>query len=203
MGRKVGHRDELERRISRVRAAISPIGAAKPDWEIAINVALSLAKKLGRTTPFFDYTNCEAIWNEHRQTTAGRDLDITGLSYQILEDHGPNNGPIQWAQNRDNPSVHEKSIPATENGKAKFIRTEYVAPSEKVSARYPFLLNTGRLRDQWHGMSRTGTVAQLYAHAPEPSIQLSTNDMQTRFLTEGDLVEVSNARENHLARNPK
>ena len=85
-GEKSGTVTNSERRISRVRAAISPIGAAKPDWEIAINVALSLAKKLGRTTPFFDYTNCEAIWNEHRQTTAGRDLDITGLSYQILED---------------------------------------------------------------------------------------------------------------------
>lgn len=193
-GEKSGTVTNSERRISRVRAAISPLGAAKPDWEIAKNVALSLAKKLGRTTPFFDYTNCEAIWNEHRQTTAGRDLDITGLSYQILEDHGPQQWPYPGGAKQGTTRLYTTNQFATENGKAKFILTEYVAPSEKVSARYPFLLNTGRLRDQWHGMSRTGTVAQLYAHAPEPSIQLSPNDMQTRFLTEGDLVEVSNAR---------
>ena len=52
----------------------------------------SLVKKLGRTTPFFDYTNCEGSGTNIGKQRQERDLDITGLSYQILEDHGPNNG---------------------------------------------------------------------------------------------------------------
>lgn len=193
-GEKSGTVTNSERRITRVRAALPPYAQAKPDWEIATSVALKLAQKLERSTPYFSYADSEEIWNEHRQTTAGRDLDITGLSYAILEEQGAQ----QWPYPKDAASgtrrLYTDATFATVNGKAKFIATPYLAPSEKISARYPFLLNTGRLRDQWHGMSRTGTIAQLYAHVPEPAIQLSVSDMQTRFITDGDLVEISNAR---------
>ena len=193
-GEKSGTVTNSERRITRVKAALPPYAQAKPDWEIATSVALKLAQKLERSTPYFSYADSEEIWNEHRQTTAGRDLDITGLSYAILEEQGAQ----QWPYPKDAASgtrrLYTDATFATVNGKAKFIATPYLAPSEKISARYPFLLNTGRLRDQWHGMSRTGTIAQLYAHAPEPAIQLSVSDMQTRFITDGDLVEISNAR---------
>lgn len=193
-GEKSGTVTNSERRITRVRAALPPYAQAKPDWEIATSVALKLAQKLDRSTPYFAYADCEEIWNEHRQTTAGRDLDITGLSYAILEERGAQQWPYPKDAESGTHRLYTDAIFATVNGKAKFIATPYLAPSEKISARYPFLLNTGRLRDQWHGMSRTGTIAQLYAHAPEPAIQLSVSDMQARFIADGDLVEISNAR---------
>ncbi|MBC3882437.1 molybdopterin-dependent oxidoreductase [Undibacterium sp. LX40W] len=193
-GEKSGTVTNSERRISRVRAALSPFAQAKPDWEIAKAVALKLARKLHRDKPYFDYADSEEIWNEHRQSTAGRDLDITGLSYGILDEQGPQQWPYPFGAQKGATRLYTTAQFATENGRAKFIPTAYIAPSEKVSARYPFLLNTGRLRDQWHGMSRTGTVAQLFAHAPEPSVQLAASDMQARFITEGDLIEISNAR---------
>ena len=96
-GEKSGTVTNSERRITRVKAALPPYAQAKPDWEIATSVALKLAQKLERSTPYFSYADSEEIWNEHRQTTAGRDLDITGLSYAILEERGAQ----QWPYPKD------------------------------------------------------------------------------------------------------
>ncbi len=193
-GEKSGTVTNSERRISRVRAALKPIGQARPDWEIAVDVANKIATQLGKLTPQFNYACSEDIWLEHRGSTRGRDLDISGLSYSILDEKGPQQWPFVSGAIQGQPRLYMDAHFATANGKAKFIPTAYLAAKEKTSARFPFLLNTGRLRDQWHGMSRTGTVAQLYAHAPEPAIQLAVSDMQTRFLTDGDLLEISNSR---------
>src|SRR4030095_2108075 len=69
-----------------------------------------------------------------------------------------------------------------------------VPVADRVDARYPFRLNTGRLRDQWHAMSRTGTVPALFAHAGEPAIELHPADGARRGLAEGDLVRVESRR---------
>jgi len=71
---------------------------------------------------------------------------------------------------------------------------EYQPVADKIDLRYPFALTTGRLRDQWHGMSRTGTVSQLFSHVAEPCIEMAEQDMQRRFLKNGDLVHVTNQR---------
>src|SRR4030095_9619001 len=63
-----------------------------------------------------------------------------------------------------------------------------------LEAGYPFSLTTGRLRDQWHGMSRTGTLGRLFGHVAEPSVQMNPQDMSRRLLSEGDLVHVTSKR---------
>ena len=70
----------------------------------------------------------------------------------------------------------------------------YQPVAEPRDARYPFALNTGRLRDQWHGMSRTGTLGTLFGHVPEPALQMHPQDLQRRQLTDGDLVHVTSRR---------
>jgi len=89
-GEKEGTVTNSERRISRVRAAVSPPGEARPDWEIAA----AFARKVfpAKAGNLFPYRTPEDIFNEHRETTRGRDLDITGLSYALLE----RDGPQQW-----------------------------------------------------------------------------------------------------------
>ena len=191
---KSGTVTNSERRISRVRAAISAPGEARHDWQIATTFAQILAKKLNKIQPDFSYTNPETIWNEHRDSTAGRDLDITGLSYSLLEEKGPQQWPYPADAKAGQQRLYGNHQFATPNGKARFINCVYVATAEKITPRHPFALNTGRLRDQWHGMSRTGLVAQLYAHAPEPCIEMAAQDMQRRFVQDGDFVEVSNQR---------
>ena len=83
---------------------------------------------------------------------------------------------------------------ATPDGRARFAAMPYVPVAEKPDARHPFRLNTGRLRDQWHGMSRTGTVAQLFQNAGEPRLQLHASDLARRGIAAGDLVCVESKR---------
>ena len=90
-GEKDGTVTNSERCISRVRAAVPPSGESRPDWRIVRDVAQRVAVALGRpeAAAGFAHTSPEAVWNEHRATTAGRDLDITGLSYGHLDNVGP------------------------------------------------------------------------------------------------------------------
>jgi assimilatory nitrate reductase catalytic subunit len=78
--------------------------------------------------------------------------------------------------------------------------TPYKPVAEAIDARYPFALTTGRLRDQWHGMSRTGTVPQLFAHSAEPSIEVSGIDAKRRLLGDGDFVNVTSRRGGQVMR---
>lgn len=196
---KVGTVTNSERRISKVNPAIAPYQLAKHDWQIALDVALSLELKLPNNknegvTTLFPYCKVEDIWNEHRATTAGRDLDITGLSYEILENSGPQQWPMPTGQVAGKKRLYGDGIFPTKDTKAHFFTAEFKAPAESVSARFPFALNTGRLRDHWHGMSRTGTIGSLFGHEPEPCIELSPKDAGRLNLANGDLVQVSNRR---------
>ncbi len=196
---KIGTVTNSERMISKVNPAIEPFELAKHDWQIALEIALALEKLLPNNkkdgvSSLFPYTTAEDIWNEHRSTTEGRDLDITSLSYQILENHGPQQWPMPKGATHGKKRLYEDGIFPTKDQKAHFVATPYKATAEKVDARYPFALNTGRLRDQWHGMSRTGTLGTLFAHAPEPSIEISPKDASRMLLTNGDLVHVTSRR---------
>jgi assimilatory nitrate reductase catalytic subunit len=82
----------------------------------------------------------------------------------------------------------------TEDGRARFVDTPYKPVAEAREARFPFALNTGRLRDQWHGMSRTGTLGRLFGHAPEPVVQMHAQDMARRQIKDGDLVHLTSRR---------
>ena len=135
----------------------------------------------------------EGIWNEHRETTRGRDLDITGMSYAML-DAAPRQWPLKTGETVGKARLYEDGIFPTPDGKARFVNTTYQPVAEPRTARYPFSLTTGRLRDQWHGMSRTGTLGRLFGHVPEPSIQMNTSDMARKLLKNGDLVHVTSRR---------
>jgi assimilatory nitrate reductase catalytic subunit len=148
----------------------------------------------------FDYADAEAVWNEHRETTRGRDLDITGLSWSVLDARGPQFWPFPTGATEGRKRLYEDGVFPTISGRARFVATPFKPPAEQVDARHPFALNTGRLRDQWHGMSRTGTVPQLFGHQSEPTIDLSENDAKRRLMSDGDFVKVSNRRGSQILR---
>jgi len=193
-GEKDGTVTNSERRISRVRAAVPAVGEARDDWRIAVDVARRLEARLrpGRAS-LFAYADAESVWNEHRATTRGRDLDITGLSYAQLE-AAPQQWPCAEGATQGTARLYTDGVYATTDGRARFVDTAYVKPAESREARYPFLLNTGRLRDQWHGMSRTGTIGRLFGHVPEPQVEMHAHDMRRLALTDGDLVHVTSRR---------
>jgi assimilatory nitrate reductase catalytic subunit len=157
-GEKEGTVTNSERRISRVRAALPKPFEARHDWEIACAFAarfgdrplFPLAGKSGLSP------NPEIIWNEHREATRGRDLDITGLSYAILEQKVRSNGPTRRRDRGTRTPLRGRTL-RTPDGRARFFAERHRPVAEPVDARFPLALTTGRLRDQWHGMSRTAT----------------------------------------------
>ena len=90
--------------------------------------------------------------------------------------------------------LYEDGVYPTDDGRARFVDTPYEKVAEPRDARYPFSLNTGRLRDQWHGMSRTGAIGRLFGHVPEPSMEMNAQDMARLKLVDGDLVHVTSRR---------
>jgi assimilatory nitrate reductase catalytic subunit len=141
----------------------------------------------------FPYTTPEQIWLEHRASTRGRDLDITGLSYALLE-RAPQQWPFPAGATSGRVRLYEDGVFPTADGKARFAAVPYVPLAEPRESRYPFSLGTGRLRDQWHGMSRTGTLGRLFGHVPEPAVQLHPQDLARLQLQDGDLVHVTSRR---------
>jgi assimilatory nitrate reductase catalytic subunit len=193
-GEKDGTVTNSERRISRVRAAVPAAGQAKPDWRIVCDIAQQMEAVLRPVrASLFEHASSESLWLEHREATRGRDLDITGLSYAHL-DVAPQQWPFPEGAVQGLARLYQDRRFATPSGKARFITKPYRPPAERVDAQYPFALTTSRLRDQWHGMSRSGQVPKLFAHAPLPALKLHPQDAARRRLAAGDWVQLQTRR---------
>ncbi|MCL9774637.1 molybdopterin oxidoreductase family protein [Vibrio methylphosphonaticus] len=199
---KSGTVSNSERRISRQRRLLPSPGMAKPDWWIVSQVAM----KMGFTDAF-DYLHEGQIFNEYaRMTTLDnengqqRDLTLTGLTQ--LDDKGYNTlVPQQWpvlALQTEvvNQRLFKQHQFYTTNQKAHFIATEYQPPQQATDTTRPILLNSGRTRDHWHTMSRTGLSPQLASHTPEPFVSLHPDTALMWGLNSGDIAELSNPHAN-------
>ena len=173
---KEGTVTNSERRITHVNAAIPGPGETRADWVIARDFALKLGEKRGRADAprLFDYPTVEAVFREHAESTRGRDLDIPVSRTPYWMSSARSNGPSRRVRTGRQPPVCRRKF-ATASGKAQFIVPVTNLTSESIDARYPLRLTTGRLRDQWHGMSRTGKAARLYSHVDEPRIDLNSS----------------------------
>ncbi len=192
-GEKDGTVTNSERRISRQRAFLPLPGEAMPDWWILSEVA----RRMGFVRDF-PYTAANEIFDEHARLSglenAGtRGFDISGLSglqsaeYEALE-------PLQWPlRRRTDPGTQRLFEDARflhSDGKARFIPTPVRAPTHSADEEFPFVLNTGRIRDQWHSMTRTGRSAQLAEHLPEPFVDMHAQDALLAGVRAGELARV-------------
>lgn len=193
-GEKEGTVTNSERCITRVNPAVPAPAEAKHDWAIMVDFAQRLEKRLAKNTDLFAFKTTEDIFNEHRESTRGRDLDITGLSYDLLNANGPQQWPFKTGESQGLARLYSDGVFQKSDGKAQFSNAVYKGTADKTDARHPLHLLTGRLRDQWHGMSRTGTTAQLFNHVEEPAIQMNADDMMRRSIKNGDIVKVQNKR---------
>ncbi|MFC5078135.1 Nitrate reductase [Vibrio thalassae] len=197
---KSGTVTNSERRISRQRRLLPSPGMAKPDWWIVSKVAM----KMGFTNAF-DYLHEGQIFNEYaRMTTLGneggqqRDLTLSGLTQ--LDDKGYNTlVPQQWPvltlqTDIVNQRLFNQHQFYTADQRAHFVATGYQAPQQTTSNALPILLNSGRARDHWHTMSRTGLSPQLALHSPEPYISLHPDTALELGLTNGQIADVSNTK---------
>ena len=192
-GEKDGTVTNSDRRISRQRAFLPPAGEAKPDWWALAEVA----KKMGFADAF-TYAGPEDVFREHAtlsgvENNGSRDFDITGLANLAKNDYDALT-PVQWPINIAAPSgtvrMFENGKFFTPSRKAKLIPVVYRAPVNAPDAKYPLVLNTGRVRDQWHTMTRTGKSPRLSAHMPEPVVEIHPDDARDYAVINGGLAQL-------------
>jgi assimilatory nitrate reductase catalytic subunit len=192
-GEKDGTVTNSERRISRQRKFLPPPGDARPDWWQFAEVArrMGFADAFGWQQPseiFAEYARLTATGND-----GSRDLDI-GAQGAITPNDYDRLAPFQWPQPRGEAPRETRFFADgrffTPNRRARIVPTPYRAPLQQTSPRYPLVLNTGRLRDQWHTMTRTAKSARLMAHAPEPAVEVNPADAATFGLANGAIAEI-------------
>jgi assimilatory nitrate reductase catalytic subunit len=177
-GEKSGTVTNSERRISRQRAFLQAPGEARPDWWMLSEVAKRLGFAAG-----FDYKSAADIFREHAALSAfendgARDFDIGALK-SLTDDAYDALLPLQWpAREGEAPRARlfEDGSFFTSDGKARFVAPEVPALRSETTASRPLRLNTGRIRDQWHTMTRTGLSQRLGAHLPEPFVEIHPDD---------------------------
>ncbi|WP_435275863.1 molybdopterin-dependent oxidoreductase [Psychrobium sp. nBUS_13] len=187
-----------ERRISRQRGIISAPGEARHDWQIICDVA----KKMGFETAF-NYEHPVEIFREHAALSGfnngsnghpARDFDISGLQ-TLTQEQYDNFTPTSWPVNDTYPNgcarMFNDGLYFTPSGKATFIAVEQSANKGKPGEAYPLLLNSGRYRDQWHSMTRTGRSFSLAKHTKEPFLSIHPTDAKLTSIEEGQLVGVT------------
>ena len=177
-GEKSGTVTNSERRISRQRAFLSPPGETKPDWWIVSEVA----RRLGFGAAF-DFASAADVFREHAALSAfendgRRDFDIGALK-SLSDEAFDAMAPAQWPAREDAPPQQrffaEGGFFANDR-KARFIAPEIPALRTETTAGRPLRLNTGRIRDQWHTMTRSGISPRLGQHLPEPFVEIHPDD---------------------------
>jgi assimilatory nitrate reductase catalytic subunit len=182
-----------ERRISRQRAFLPLPGEARPDWWIVSEVA----RRMGFGDAF-PYTCAADIFREHAALSAfendgTRDFDIGALA-EIDNEEFDRLDPVQWpqaARSTEETRFFAQGDFFTANRKARFIAPDNPALKEDTSEDYPLRLNTGRVRDQWHTMTRTGLSPRLGNHLPEPYVEVHPEDAARYGLQDGGFARLN------------
>ena len=208
-GERDGTVTNSDRTISRQRAFLASPGDCAQDWQVLAQVA----ERLGYGESFA-YANSAAVFREHAALSVWADNGSSqrcfnlGPMAKLTDAEYDNMQPMQWPISlcptehiwRGLPRLFTNGRFATATGRAKF---HPVAPrlAEGSSCEdYPLWLNTGRLRDQWHTMTRTGAVDQLMRHEPEPRIDMHPFDLQAFGLHEDQWAQVVSAQGKYVAR---
>ncbi|MGQ9365743.1 molybdopterin-dependent oxidoreductase [Azospirillum sp. ST 5-10] len=191
-----------DRTVSRQRAVLPLPGEARPDWWIVSAVGRALG-----WADAFAYDGPAAIFREHAALSAfenggTRDFDLGALAgigdaaYDALE-------PAPWPRRAGQEPAARLFADGrfhTPDGKARLLPVRHRGPARACDTAFPLRLNTGRSRDHWHTMTRTGRAPRLSAHAPEPCLELHPDDAARHGIAEGGLVRIVTAAGSALAR---
>jgi len=182
---KGGTMTNSERRISLLQPLVPPPGQALPDLEIWQR----FARKMGWAAAF-PSPEASDVFDEHVGLTAGTSLDISGLTAQRLANQGSFQWPVPDPDSVGTPRLFTQGRFLHPTGRARLYAPAHLAEPIPTTLDYPLVLTTGRLRDQWHTMTRSGKVAKLGLHEPEAFLEIHPVDAG-REIGNGDLVEVT------------
>ena len=188
---KEGTMTNSERRISYLPKVIDAPGEALPDAEILWR----FAQKMGYGG--FDYNNVSEVYDEYCLMTKGTNIDISGLSHERLQKEGSFQWPVPSPEHKGTPRLFQDQKYFTANGKVHFNAPRNLYnKSEITTTDFSLVLNTGRVRDQWHTRTKTGKVKRLLTHIPSPFLEMNKVDAYVRNLKEGDIAVVKSRRGN-------
>jgi len=171
-----------DRRVARMRKAVDPPGQARQDWHIIAEIAERMGKPLG------NYQTESDIWDEIAQTAP----IFAGISYDRLEHHG-----IQWpCPDKDHPGTATLFMEKfnTPNGLGKLHPVDYAEQTERANAKYPFVLNTGRILYQYHSSTMSRRNKALNDFANEAYLLMHPDDAERFGFHEGDMVKITSRR---------
>ncbi|RMG84253.1 MAG: nitrate reductase [Chloroflexi bacterium] len=186
---KSGVMTNSERRLTYVPQVVAPPAEALPDWQIVAGVARAMG--FGAA---FAHQSTEEVFAEFAALTAGRPCDYSGVNHARLQSEGPIQWPCPTLEHKGTPRLYVDQTFPTEDGRAHFHVAVYRDIEETTDAAFPLLLNTGRLRHQWHTMTRTGKSPQLMKEAPQPFVELHPEDAAQLGVGDGEMVEVASRR---------
>lgn len=194
-GERNGTVTNSDRTISRQRPFFEAPELAKGDWEILTLVA----EKMGHADAFA-YQHPADVFREHASLSCyendnERCFDIGAFSDINAEDYDalrPQQWPIKRGQTKPSSRLFEDGIFFTDNRKANFISVAPKPPKSSITPDFPFRLNTGRVRDHWHTLTRTGISPRLSSHIEEPYVEIHPADAQAMGLANEELARVWN-----------
>jgi ferredoxin-nitrate reductase len=186
---KDGVMTNSERRLTFLPKLVDPPGEALPDAEIIIRFAREMGWKA-----HFAYESAAEIFDEFAALTAGTPCDCSGASHARLKTAGPLQWPVPAPDHPGSPRLYTEQRFRTESGRARLIPVEHDPPVEPPDDVYPLTLTTGRLRDHWHTLTRTGKSPALTARTPEPFLEVNLYDARRAGVRDGDFIEVISRR---------
>ena len=200
-GEKDGTVTNSERMISRQRAFLPAAGAAKADWWMIAQVA----RRLGFEAQF-SYQNPAELFDEHARLSAFENggervfslAALIGQGAAAYEQMPPRRWPATAAAEALHPYANRPY--STADGKARMLALVPRPPVHAPNQEYPLILNTGRIRDHWHSMTRSGKAPRLAMHRAEPTVEVHPDDARDHGLFEQDIAEVRSRWGSLLAR---
>ncbi len=193
-GEKTGTVTNSERRISLQRAFLPAPGETRPDWQIICEVA----RRMGWGDAFA-FDSPAAIFREHaalsgRAAALGRDFDISGLA-DISDAEYAALAPVQWPVTSRAAGTERFFAQGGffhADGKARMVPVSAMpVPADTAQT---LCLNTGRIRDQWHTMTRSGKSARLNQNQAEPFAEIHPKDARFLGVADAELLKIESAR---------
>ncbi|WP_435139826.1 molybdopterin-dependent oxidoreductase [Formosa sp. A9] len=185
---KEGTMTNSERRISYLPKAIEAPGEARAD----VDILCDFAQKMGFEG--FNYNSISEIYQEYSEMTKGTNVDVSSLNYDRLKTEGTFQWPVTENNKAGTARLFQDKKFYTPSQKAVFNIPSFIKNvSDEPNADYPLILTTGRVRDQWHTMTKTGKVSRLKTHYASPVLEISPVDAFIHKIKDGDVAEVTSA----------
>jgi len=185
---KEGTMTNSERRISHLEKVVESPGSARPD----LDILLDFAKKM--SFHGFDFDSPKAVYKEHTLLTKDTPIDISGLDYERLKQVRTIQWPVPEKGHPGTKRLFENGVFLTADGKANIHTPGPSNQAEPITPDLPLILTTGRVRDQWHTMTKTGKVAKLRKHRSRPTLEIHPEDAKVRSIRENDPVIINGIR---------